>query len=605
MIKTNFLKIFLLTVAFILILMLLSGCSFFNSDFLGINSGRNKDLQQTDQSATATDSVSESTVTETTEPVPINFYFDEIIPEFVKDSINLELKKDFENFNMTATRETADILIEILPAEPDSSDYKNLLIYVPVVSFWSFFEESSSGDFIGYWNGSMENLKDITGKEFEPELIIRSSDLEIIEKALGKCKVKQIKIAGSQEELTSLLENSVNSFSVIPFNEITPKLKPVNLDGFNIFDKNLKIENYPITFKIAAKGEDAELVKKAKASLENASFSNRDLSKLVTVVMTGVTAMARQIARGMDKNGTKYPAEKVVDILRNADITHISNEVSFVEGCDAGKSGTVFCSKPEYMELLKYVGTDVIELTGNHLNDYGSKWLAYTLDIYDKEGIAYFGGGRNLEDSYRPATFEINGYRIAFVGANSFGPSSDWAGKDTPGSAPINMWDAAQKESDMQKMENIVRNLKSKGFIVIFTFQYMETYNYYPTKEQMKDFRAVLDAGADIVSGSQAHQPMGVEFRGNGFINYGLGNLFFGQASGLGVRQGIIAKHIFYDGKYINTVLITTMIELIQNYCQPRPAYGTERAGLLKSIFGDIENFNNDSKSDKTGNTSN
>jgi poly-gamma-glutamate synthesis protein (capsule biosynthesis protein) len=242
----------------------------------------------------------------------------------------------------------------------------------------------------------------------------------------------------------------------------------------------------------------------------------------------------------------------------------------------------VFCSRPEYIDLLKFVGTDVIEITGNHLNDYGSKWLAYTLDIYDREGIAYFGGGRNLEDSYRPATFEINGYKIAFMGANSFGPSSDWAGKDTPGSTPINMWDVTQKESDMQKMEAIVKDLKSKGFIVIFTFQYMETYNYYPTEEQVKDFRAMIDAGADIVSGSQAHQPMGVDFWGKGFINYGLGNLFFDQMQNLGVRQGIIAKHIFYEGKHINTVLMTTMLE---DYCQPRPTYGTERAELLKSIF--------------------
>jgi len=583
MTKTNILKIFLLTVAFIVILALLSGCCLLNSGLLGIKSGISKDQQQTNPSVTATDSVSESTVTETTEPVPANFYFDEIIPGYIKDSISFELKKDFENFHRAATRETADILIEILPAESDSSNYKNSLMYVPVVSFWSFFEESSSKDFIGYWNGSMGTLKDITGKEFEPELIIRSSDLEVIEKALGKCKVKQIEIAGNEEELTPLLENNINSFSIIPFNEINPKLKPVNLDGVSVFDKNLAIENYPITFKIAVKGEDAGLVEKAKVSLGNASFSNRDLSKLITVVMTGVTALTRGTANKMDQKGILYPADKIASLLQNADITHISNEVSFVEDGNAAKSHTmVFCSRPGYIDLLKFVGTDVIEITGNHLNDYGSKWLAYTLDIYDREGIAYFGGGRNLEDSYKPATFEINDYKIAFVGANSFGPSSDWAGKDTPGSAPINMWDATQKESDMQKMEDIVKDLKSKGFIVIFTFQYMETYNYYPTEEQVKDFRAMIDAGADIVSGSQAHQPMGVEFRGNGFINYGLGNLFFDQMQNLGVRQGIIAKHIFYEGKHINTVLITTMLE---DYCQPRPTYGTERAELLKSIF--------------------
>jgi poly-gamma-glutamate capsule biosynthesis protein CapA/YwtB (metallophosphatase superfamily) len=585
MTKINILKIFLPAAAFVVILVLLSGCCLLNSGLLGINSGKNKDLQQTNPTVTVTDSASQSTVTETTEPVPVNFYFDEIIPENIKDAISFEFKKDFDNFHRAAIRETTDILIEILPTEPGSSSNENSLMYVPVVSFWSFFEESSSRDFIGYWNGSMGTLKDITGKEFEPELIIRSADLKVIEKAFGKCKVKQIKIVRDEEELTPLLENNTNSFSIIPFNEINPKLKPVSLDGVDVFDKNLVIENYPITFQIEVKGDDEGLVEKSKASLGNVSLSNRDLSKLFTVVMTGVTALTRGTANKMDQKGILYPADKVVSLLKNADLTHISNEVSFVEGGDAAKSHTmVFCSRPEYIDLLKFVGTDVIEITGNHLNDYGSKWLAYTLDIYDREGIAYFGGGRNLEDSYKPATFKINGYKLAFVGANSYGPSSDWAGKDTPGSARINMWDATQKESDMQKMGDIVKDLKSKGFIVIFTFQYMETDSYYPTEEQVKDFRAMIDAGADIVSGSQAHQPMGVDFWGKGFINYGLGNLFFDQMQRLGVRQGIIAKHIFYEGKHIDTMLITTMLE---DYCQPRPTYGIERAELLKSIFND------------------
>ena len=231
MTKTNILRIFILTGAIIVILTLLSGCSLLNSGLSGISSDISKDKQQTNPSVTATDSVSEGAVTETTEPVPANFYFDETIPENIKDSISTELKKDFENFHRAAARETADILIEILPAEPDSSNPKNLLMYVPVVSFWSFFEESSSRDFIGYWNGSIGTLKDITGKEFEPELIIRNSDLEVIQKALGKCKIKQIKIARNEEELTPLLESNINSFSIIPFNEISPKLKPVSLEG--------------------------------------------------------------------------------------------------------------------------------------------------------------------------------------------------------------------------------------------------------------------------------------------------------------------------------------------------------------------------------------
>ena len=39
----------------------------------------------------------------------------------------------------------------------------------------------------------------------------------------------------------------------------------------------------------------------------------------------------------------------------------------------------------------------------------------------------------------------------------------------------------------------------------------------------------VADAGATMVSGSQAHYPHIMEFRGESFIHYGLGNLFFDQ----------------------------------------------------------------------------
>ena len=134
----------------------------------------------------------------------------------------------------------------------------------------------------------------------------------------------------------------------------------------------------------------------------------------------------------------------------------------------------------------------------------------------------------------------------------------------------------------MQKYEEEIKMLKSQGYNVIFTFQYLETYNYAPTGQQIKDFERMSDAGAVIVNGSQAHQPQGFEIRENGFINFGLGNLFFGQAAGLPVKQGMLAKHIFYKGKHINTVMKTIYIE---DLSQPRLTEGQERADLLRAVF--------------------
>ena len=76
----------------------------------------------------------------------------------------------------------------------------------------------------------------------------------------------------------------------------------------------------------------------------------------------------------MEIDGILSPAADVGPVLRTADIAHISNEVSFDADCPEPNpfGGTSFCSQDEYFALLEEIGTDVIELTGNHLNDWGT-----------------------------------------------------------------------------------------------------------------------------------------------------------------------------------------------------------------------------------------
>ena len=102
--------------------------------------------------------------------------------------------------------------------------------------------------------------------------------------------------------------------------------------------------------------------------------------------MTGVTALVRATAVTMELKGSAYPGEKMRDLFREADIMHVSNEIPFFTGCPYPKADAsgplVFCSDPKYMDLLTDIGTDVIELTGNHFADYGPNAMYETLDIY-------------------------------------------------------------------------------------------------------------------------------------------------------------------------------------------------------------------------------
>jgi poly-gamma-glutamate capsule biosynthesis protein CapA/YwtB (metallophosphatase superfamily) len=236
------------------------------------------------------------------------------------------------------------------------------------------------------------------------------------------------------------------------------------------------------------------------------------------------------------------------------------------------------CSDPKYIELLEDIGTDIVELTGNHFQDYGSEATLNTLDMYDTRDWVYYGGGRNQLEAQKPIVITHNGNKLAFIGCNPAGPDFAWAGDDRPGAAYC----------DFDYMTGEITRLRSEGYLPIVTFQHFESYHLYPVPEQIGDFHNMAEAGAVIVSGSQSHVPQYMEFSGDSFLHYGLGNLFFDQMynsiAGTDTRKEFIDRHVFYDGQYISTELLTYMLE---DYARPREMEDWEREQLLLDVFGE------------------
>jgi poly-gamma-glutamate synthesis protein (capsule biosynthesis protein) len=75
---------------------------------------------------------------------------------------------------------------------------------------------------------------------------------------------------------------------------------------------------------------------------------------------------------------------------------------------------------------------------------------------------------------------------------------------------------------------------------------------------------------------------MGIEFRGNSFISYGLGNFLFDQMQTMSHRRGLMARHHFYRGRHVQTELIPYVIH---DWCQPRPARGREAREIMEEVF--------------------
>jgi len=366
----------------------------------------------------------------------------------------------------------------------------------------------------------------------------------------------------TEADILSRVQAEDKSYALLPFEAVNPKWQIKDWQAFPNPDLS-------ISFSLSG---DSDAI---QALVSNKDFylpsTNFDPENLASVILTGTTALTRGTGKLMDEKGSLYPAVKVGSLLSSADITHISNEISFKDDCEMKPSEMKFCSKPEYLDLLNSISANVIELTGNHVMDFGAIPFLKTLDTYRENGMKFFGGGKNLAEANETVKFEIKGNKIAFLGCNAVGPDFDLATESTPGSNPC----------EIKKMESQIKELLTQGFNPIVTFQHMEICQPEPLPPQRGDFQRAAQAGAVIVSGSQAHCPQSMEFIGDTFVHYGLGNLFFDQMDKI-QRMGFIDRYYFYD----NHLIAVEPIGIIrEDEAQPRLMTEEESRVFIKKYL--------------------
>jgi hypothetical protein len=491
-------------------------------------------------------------------PAMISIWISPGVPAPLADQVRLLVSTEPESFLLVEDPASASVRVEPF-ADRDLSRW----IYAVVAPFPTVEDGLTSDDVRQAWGGSGGG----------GETWMTTPGTEAALRSLLDDPGSGVQDIEGESELIDRAWAARPSRAVVPFEALDPRWKVLEVDGQSPLHKDFVPDTYPLTLPVGLSGDTAA-VDAVQARLEWPA-SNRDPERLSVVVMTGVTALTRATAWMMDLQGVDFPGLLVGDWLRGADITHVSNEVSFAENCPPGDPSPAimrFCSAPNYIQLLEDVGVDVVELTGNHLIDWGQPAMLYSLDLYRQLGWATFGGGADLEASLQPALLEDHGNRFAFLGCNPAGPSFDWATATSPGSTPC----------DFGRLYSELADLRAQGYITIFTFQWPESYRYSPLPDQVAGFREAVDAGAMIVSGSQAHQPQGFEFYNGSFIHYGPGNLFFDQMWSEPTREEFIDRYVFYDGKHIGTELLTAHLE---NYAQPRPMTPEERKSFLEMMF--------------------
>jgi poly-gamma-glutamate synthesis protein (capsule biosynthesis protein) len=459
---------------------------------------------------------------------------------------------------------SADLTLDVAASDsPGGVDW----IYALAAPFPTVPDGVSAEELRAAWNGGLAGAPAV--------LLVDPSTLAVFEQAWGTSG-PNVRVVEAGRMLDTAWR-AQDTWAILPFEALEPRWKVLTVDGNSPIRKDFDPAAYPLRVRFAPQGS-AERAAALQAALPEGAplaLSNLQPDHLTTVMLTGVTALVRGTASLMEVLGMTYPASDIGPWLREADILHISNEVPFARNCPQpfDWKDLVFCSQTEYIQLLEDVGADVIELTGDHFADWGPEAMLYTVSLYKERGWPYYGGGENLEDAQRPVTLEHNGNKIAFLGCNGKEPGYATASATMPGAA----------HCDLAVLTAALKDLRAQGYQPIFTFQHLEYYQYVALPPLQTDFHTVADAGAVIVSGSQAHQPHAFEYRDESFLHYGLGNLFFDQTNqGEPPRTAFIDRHVFYGNRHISTELLTIYFV---DYARARPMTPDERRALLETVF--------------------
>lgn len=467
-------------------------------------------------------------------------------------------------FGLTESEANSQVQLLVGDQNPISS-----WVYALVAPYPTVIDEVTARDIRRSWRGNP------SGPFAGQPLLIDVRTLGVFSAWWGEPAAGATQVLPAAELLEQAWQNR-SSWGIVPFENLDPGWKVIAVDGQSPFRRNFDPASYALTIPFSING-DGELIEDILAN-SSLPATNRDTERLTMVALTGVTALVRATAFTMHRNGITYPARDIGEVLRSADLTHISNEIPFSPDCpppNPVQESLRFCSQPDYIALLEEIGTDVVELTGDHFGDWGPEAMLYTLNMYEARDWIYYGGGYDRNDARQARLIEHNGNRIAFIGCNAKGGGYATASSNNPGAVAC----------DFNWMQNEIARLRDEGYQVIATFQHFEYYTYRPQPIQVRDSQSLAQAGAVIVSGSQAHQPQGLEFYKNAFIHYGLGNLFFDQyhfCTDYACDDGFIDWHVFYDGEYLGNDLITIVFE---DYARPRLMTPGERSVLLNKVF--------------------
>ena len=245
------------------------------------------------------------------------------------------------------------------------------------------------------------------------------------------------------------------------------------------------------------------------------------MAKKTTLRFVGDVMLGGGVLSKIREFGPIFPFERFIGKIEPADIFFGNLECALFEGDSPPRRDKILIhSIPAAASGLVEAGISIVSLANNHAFDFGDASFKKARAHLEANGISCVGGGENISEATRPVVLERNGLRFSFLAycARETG-CREFADDCNPGVALL----------DLDTIGENIEIARERSDFVIVSLHFGIEFSDYPTSENVRVARKIIEYGATVVVGSHTHVTQGFEYYGSGLILYDLGSFVFGD----------------------------------------------------------------------------
>jgi poly-gamma-glutamate capsule biosynthesis protein CapA/YwtB (metallophosphatase superfamily) len=357
-------------------------------------------------------------------------------------------------------------------------------------------------------------------------------------------------------QITAALQVRPEAIAFLPLQYAGPQLRSLEVDRVDLVRGEGDAAQSPLVQRVYLSWQDEEVGRFGQALAERLATAPPEP---VRVIATGDIIPARCVyARQRAKNDYAAAFRPTAPYLAAADITLGSLDASISDAAEPIGCVENFnlMAPSRSIEGLKLAGYDVITVATNHIKDCGSlgfcgdRSFLDTLSNLEAAGIQPVGGGKDLASAHAPVYMTVKGVRFAFLGYDDVADDVFGATQNTAGTASLQAGLAAR---DIEKA-------RRQADVVVVLAQWGEEYSVNPTQRQQQLASEAIEQGATLIIGNHPHVVQAVEWQGEAFVAYALGNFVFDQDWSIETQQGAVLEATFIGSRLASVRLLPVRI---------------------------------------------